>query len=267
MNVPIVCAVRKDIKEYFRGKKNVLFSITLFLIGSMIILTTLFFPSLISALANRAPDIISDTKSLDAMMKHLFPHDLRGSIGIWASDVGVFYTIIVVITVHGLVPDEIRNGKWIMPVANGYKKRELLLSKCLIYGMGAAFPVFILSNLYYFVAVSILEVNVNLMEAFIAASVLSVSIAGITTITILSSVLYKHSIIAGVSMIAIVMVAPDVLTYFSFGRYLPTHLLTYVYSMSQNPLELVVPLIELVIICYLLFRLASKKILMMEISR
>ena len=267
MNRSIVCAVCKDMNEYLRGKKNVFFSIALLLIGAMVVITTLFFPTLISALAEKAPDMISDTASLEAMMANLFPGDLKGSMGIWGSDVGVFYTIIVVLMVHSLVPGEIKNGKWVMPVATGYRKQELLLSKCLIYGVGAAFPVFILSNLYYFVASSLLEVNVNLTEAFSATVILSIAIAGITIITILSSVLYKHSIAAGLSMIIIVMVAPDVLTYFAFGKYLPTYLLTYVYSMTNNLTEVIVPLIELVVICIVLFVFASRKVLKMEISR
>ena len=57
------------------------------------------------------------------------------------------------------------------------------------------------------------------------------------------------------------------IVYFAFGKYLPTYLLTYVYSMTNNLTEVIVPLIELVVICIVLFVFASRKVLKMEISR
>ena len=263
----IVFAIKKDVKEYMRGKKNIYFSLTLLAIGAMVLLTTMFFPNLIAALAEKAPDMISDSGSLDAMMANLFPDDLKGSFGIWASDVGVFYSIVTVLMTHGLISNEIKTGKWIMPVASGYKKSELLLSKCIVYGGGAAFPVLVVSNLYYFVASAVLDNNIGFSVAFLNSLILSIAIAAITVFTILSSVLYKHSITAGLSIIVIVMVAPDVLTYFSFGKFMPTYLLTYVYSMSVNTIDLVVPLIEIIAIFAALFVFANHKVTTMEITR
>ena len=131
---------RKDFREIMRGKKNIVFSITLLIIGVMVLSTTLFFPSLISALSEKAPDMISDSTSLNEMMRNLFPNDVKGSMGIWASDVGVFYTIVITLMTHNLISDEIKKGIWIMPTAVGYEKKKLLLSKCIIYAVNAAFP-------------------------------------------------------------------------------------------------------------------------------
>ena len=266
MNEFIITA-QKDFKEILRGRKNVYFALTLLAIGAMIILTTLFSPNLISALGDKAPDMISDSKSLDDLMKNLFPNNVLGSVGIWASDVGVFYTIVVTLVTHGIISEELKNGRWIMPVAVGYDRRVLLASKCIVYGASAAFPVLVLTNLYYMMASTILEGGENISFPIFQSLSLSIAIGGITIITILLSVLYSHSISAAVSMIIIVLVAPDVLTYFKFGRYLPTYLLTFSYTMSTNALELLIPFAELVILCIILFIFASNKIVKTEIQR
>ncbi len=267
MTRELICVLKKDLKEYLRSKKNIYFVITLLLIGIMILGTTIFFPSLVSALAEKAPDMITDTKSLDSMMANLFPSDLKGSYGIWASDVGIFYGIIIILMTQGLIMVEVKNGKWVMPVASGYSKKSLLISKCIIYGMGAAFPVFVLSNAFYFAALSVLETNIQYFNVFIASVLLSFTMASIVVITMLSSILCKHSMSAGFSMILIVMVAPDIMTYFSFGKYLPTYLLTYVYTMSNHVSELVIPILELIILFFVLLKVAQKKVMTIEISR
>lgn len=263
----LVCSLRKDIKEYLRGKKNLYFSITLFAIGTMVIVTTLYFPDLIRALADKAPNMISDVNSLDEFMANLFPDNLKGSLGIWYSDVGVFYTIVIALTVHGLVMGEVKNGKWILPVASGYKKRELLLSKVGVYAAGAAFPVLIISNLYYYVVATCLENNLSYKKAFASSLVMCIAVAVIVVIIILSSILYRNSITAAISMILIVMVAPDVLTYFTFGKFMPTYILTFVYQMSDVYIDLVIPIVEIIVICALLMFCAMNKLRKIEIAR
>ena len=87
--------VRKDMKEILRGKKNLYLCLTLVTIGVMVLLTTIYFPYLVNALEEKAPDMISDSGSLNEMLRNLFPNDVKGSLGIWSSDVGVFYTIVI----------------------------------------------------------------------------------------------------------------------------------------------------------------------------
>ena len=103
--------IRKDFREVLRGKKNVLFSLILVSLGAMVLLTTLFIPDLIRALGEKAPEMISDTESLDEMLSKLFPSDVAGSMGVWASDVGIFYTVVITLMTHALIPDEIKTGK------------------------------------------------------------------------------------------------------------------------------------------------------------
>lgn len=263
----IIFIARKDLKEILRGRKNIYFSLTLFALGAMVILTTLYFPLLIDSLGKKAPEMISDSKSLDEMMGNLFPNNVKGSLGIWASDVGVFYTIVITLMTHSLVPDEIKKGIWIMPLSVGYDRKELLLSKCLVYAASAAFPVFILTNVYYIVASTLLNGEDYSGFPILQSLSLSLAIAGIVVLTILLSTLYKHSITAAVTMIVIILVGPDVLSLFSFGKFFPTHLLTFAYTMSNDISSLFIPTIGLVVLCIVLFFFSSKRLMNMEVSR
>ncbi|MBP3197135.1 MAG: ABC transporter permease subunit [Butyrivibrio sp.] len=263
----IIFSVRKDLKEILRGKKNVYFSLTLVAIGAMVLLTTLFFPDLIGALGEKAPDMISDSRSLDEMMRNLFPNNVKGSLGVWASDVGVFYTVVITLMTHGLVPEEIKNGRWIMPLSVGYSRKEMLLSKCIVYAASASFPVLILTNAYYMVASFLLEGEDFSHFPTIQSLSLSLAIAGIVIITVLLSTIYNHSITAVITMIGVVLVAPDVLSFFKFGKYLPTYLLTFAYTMSAEVTDLIVPIIGLVALCLILFYMSARKLMKIEVSR
>ena len=258
---------RKDFREIMRGKKNIVFSITLLIIGVMVLSTTLFFPSLISALSEKAPDMISDSTSLNEMMRNLFPNDVKGSMGIWASDVGVFYTIVITLMTHNLISDEIKKGIWIMPTAVGYEKKKLLLSKCIIYAVSAAFPVFVLTIVYYFAASFLLTERTLSGFPLKATLVLSIAVAGVVALTILLSTLTKHSVSSAITMIGVVLVVPDVLSLFKFGKYLPTYLFTFAYTMSNEIKDIIIPIVGLALLCLVMFYLSSRRLMKMEISR
>jgi len=104
-------------------------------------------------------------------------------------------------------------------------------------------------------------------KAFASSVVMCIAVAVIVVIIILSSILYRNSITAAVSMILIVMVAPDVLTYFTFGKFMPTYILTFVYQMSDVYIDLVIPIVEITVICALLMLSAMNKLRRMEIAR
>lgn len=259
--------VKKDISEYLRYHRNMLCMLVLMGIGAMVLLTTLFFPDLISELAIKAPNMITDPKAINELMTRLFPQDVKGSLMIFSSDVGLFYTIVVCMICHSILPGEIKNGQWIIPVNAGIEKRTLLTSKSLVYAAGMSFPVFVVYNLYYYVASTFLSANCRYEVALLNSAVLSLSIAFIAIVTILSSVLYKHSVIAALSIITIVMVAPDVLTFFSFGKIFPTYLLTFAYTLGENMATIIVPTVIMAIISCVLYIFALRKCEKKEIIR
>ncbi len=262
----LYACIKKDISEYLRYHRNIMCMLVLIGIGAMVLITTMFFPGIISQLAVKAPNMITDPAAINELMTRLFPQDVRGSLMIFSSDVGLFYTIVVCLICHSMIPGEIKNGQWIIPVNAGIKKQNLLASKCIVYAIGMAFPVFVIYNLYYYAASTLLDANCRYEIALLNGAVLSLSIAFIAIVTVLCSVLYKHSVIAALSVIMIVMVAPDVLTFFSFGRLFPTYLLTFAYTLGENFAVIIVPTVIMIIFSYLLFVFALRKCERLDIA-
>jgi hypothetical protein len=117
----------------------------------------------------------------------------------------------------------------------------------------------------------ITEVQVSIRRVMATAlqnsAVLSLSVAFIAIVTILSSVLYEHSVMAALSIIVIVMAAPDALTFFSFGKLFPTYLLTFTYTLGENLMDIIVPVVIMAAVSCVLFFLALRKCERAEILR
>ncbi|MDY3829448.1 MAG: hypothetical protein SOZ65_00720 [Erysipelotrichaceae bacterium] len=263
----LIACIRKDIFEFLRQKKNIVCTIVLIGLGTMVLSVTNIFPTLLTQLSIKSPKLISDPTAMNGMFAKMFPSDIRGSLGILSSDIGVFYTIVVVLMCHSLLPSEIQKGKWIMPINSGINVSKLVASKCLVYSTGMAFPVVVVINLYYYTASYFLINNIKWSNVLINSFVLGIAIASIVSITIITSLIYKHSIVAALSVIIVVSTAPDILTMFSFGKWFPTYLLTFVYNSESNLALLMVPTLIMIVIIIVLYFISVKKCQLIELTR
>ena len=201
------------------------------------------------------------------MINTLFPDDLKGSLKIFSSDVGVFYSIIVIFISSGLIPSEIKSGKWLLPLSCGYKPTALLTSKVIINSLFAGLPCFVIYMLYYFIGSQFLKCNFAIETVVFNAFSLAFSISAIVSISVLSSSIIKNKIITIISLITVVIGVPDVMSLFSFGKYLPTHLLTFAYNSSENFAELIVPVIFTIIIILSMYVVAINKVKKLHFDR
>lgn len=252
--------LKKDWKEYLRGNKYLIFSLVLFGLGAMLLLTTRYFPLLMDAMNQLAPGMVLDPQALNQTIGNFYAADMRTSFGLWAPDVCLFYTILVVLITLNIIPNERHRGCWIMPNAVGYKKSQILLSKCIVYSLGASLPVFVFSLIYYAVSALFMVHDLAFGEALIDSVVLTIAMATIVVVTILTSAIGKHPIIAAISIIVFVLLGPDLLALFTFGRYLPTYILSYVYMMEYDLGALIIPIIEIIIMDFVLFKIAVAKL-------
>ena len=130
-----------------------------------------------------------------------------------------------------------------------------------------AFPVVVVINLYYYTASYFLINNIKWSNVLINSFVLGIAIASIVSITIITSLIYKHSIVAALSVIIVVSTAPDILTMFSFGKWFPTYLLTFVYNSESNLALLMVPTLIMIVIIIVLYFISVKKCQLIELTR
>lgn len=240
--------VRKDCLEFLREKRNLMFAGTLTAIGLVVLLSTLVIPTLLDKTIKSA-SILSQSTTINEIISRFFPQDLRGSIGIFSADVGIFYSMMVIIVTCGLIPSELRDGKWIIPVSVGVKPSDMLLSKLLTYGMLSAIPTFAFYMLYYFISSYFLTANFALVSALLNAVTLAFCVFAIIAISIAVSVRCRNRVVlAMLSLFATVMVVPDLMTFFTFGRYLPTYLLTFTYTSGESVYQILIPFV-LSILC------------------
>jgi hypothetical protein len=263
----ITCCIKKDFLEIIRNRRTLLFNSLLIAITVMVLGTTLAFPSLIDLLVEKAPDMVADGSQIQQVMAKLFPQTVKENMGIWASDIIIFFTIAISLVCCNLLPSEIRSGKWILVMEAGYSHWQMLFSKMLVYGSCTAFPVFVGYNLYYALCGIFISDNYSSAIALGNSVVVAAAVFFITTLSITLSVIYKNHIIAVITMVITVLAAPDILTMFSFGKLFPTYLLTFVYNSSDTFAELIIPCISLIVLQLSLYYIAITRFDKIEIAR
>lgn len=249
MSTFLLCA-NKDRLEYIRSRKNIICLLVLVCCAAMVLLSTAYMPLLLSR-AVEVTNIMSPDMSIPAFMEKFFPHDMKRSLGIFSSDIGIFYSLAVIFMTFSLLPTEISTGRMILPLCAGYSKNVLFLSKQLVYSLLCAFPVFPVYMLYYFIGTGFLELNYPFGSVLTNALIWVFTEFSIVYLTIALSVIYKHRFLSLVTMAAGIMVLPDMLSFFSFGKVLPTHILTYLYLSDRNIGSLTIPAFFLIAIMVL----------------
>lgn len=241
MNAFLGC-IKKDRLEFLRSFKSLICIIVLLSAGSMVLAATAALPALLEKVMSSA-SVFSEGSSLFEFMNKFFPSDLKSSMGIFSSDVGVFYGFIAIFFSYSTIPDDIHSGRIIIPLCCGHSLRSYVLSKEIVYSSLICIPVFVAYMLYYLAGSAILENNYAIETAIINGLVLSFSIFAITVITMALSMIFKNRFSVLALMIGIILVVPDALSFFTFGRFFPTYLLTYTYTSSSDYPSLVIPLL------------------------
>ena len=253
-----LCWLNKDRIEIIRGRKNITCFCVLLACACLVMVTTSMLPLLLDKAMNITNFLSGDTTLAD-FMSQFFPADLKGSMGIFSSDVGIFYSLVLIIFTFNLLPSEIASGKMILPLCAGHNKNMLLLSKQLTYSTLLAFPVFPVYLLYYTIGTSLLQNNYDFKTAVGNALVLTSVAFFVTSITIVLSVVMKRKYLTLATMVVAIMVAPDLLSYFTFGQYFPTYLLTFSYNTSSTFSSLIVPYAVTIVLLLFLDIWAIKK--------
>ncbi len=253
----IKCCIRKDIYEVSRTGKLILFLALSLGMAVMIMAFTIIFTDVPDALTSELPDL--DISSLESMMSTLYPKMLRESLGVYAYYIGVFYSLIVILVCNNILPREKKEGKWILPKEQGYKCRDIIVGKCLVYGCASGLAVTIGYLMYFIVASAFMERNMTFGNAFVCSLVHGLNMFFIIAYTFLFSVWFKSGVAAAISIIGTVLFAPDILRWFEIGKYFPTYLLTFVYDSSDEYGSIVAPLVINLILLVFTYVMATEK--------
>ena len=247
------CIIKKDVREILRTGKIILFLALAFGIGMMVMLFTLIFSNIPDSLTSELPGI--DIQSLERMMGTLYPKELKMNLGVFSYYIGFFYSLVTIIVAHSVLPRELTEGKWIIPLEKGYRVQDIIISKCLTYGTFAGTSVFLSYLVYYGIANTFMLHDMTFGNAFMCALIHGLNIFFILVYTLQLSVYFKAPIISAISMIGTVVFVPDLLNYFSFAKYLPTYSLNFVYESRDDYINAFFPIlfnIFLIVVTYFL---------------
>ncbi len=251
MRNEMVCCIKKDIKEVIRTKKAVTLLIVELGIALMILAFTLIFSDIPEVMWQQLSAF--NIGSLEDVIGSLYPRNVRESTGIFAYYTGFFFSLILVLMTVNILPRERDSGKWLIPLQQGYDKSDLITSKCIVYGLTAGAAVFISYAFYYIAANITMERNFSFANALICAVIHSFNLCFIVIYTMILSVVFKNPVMAAVSMLGTIILVPDIAIYFSFGKLLPTYLLTFVYDSSNSYGDLIIPLTINIMILAVIF--------------
>ena len=264
--ISFLSCLNKDRLEFTRSKKNLICPIVLLGCAAMVLLSTAYMPFLLAKATDVTTDLMNSDMSISAFMEKFFPNDIKGSLGIFSSDIGTFYSLTVILMTFSLLPNEISTGRLVLPLCAGHGKNTLFLSKQLVYSVLCSFPIFPIYILYFYIGTGFLVLNYGFKSVLINAVLWVFAEFSIVYITIGLSVLYKQKYIGLATMVFIILVVPDMLTFFKFGTYFPTYILTYLYTSSTNLKLLIIPIMLLIVIMAIVDLIIIKKQFSVEVD-
>ena len=245
--------IKKDIREVIRTGKVITFVLVAFGIALMILMFTFLFSDIPEVMWEQLSAF--NISSLEEVMASMYPKSVRESTGIFAYYIGFFFSLVVILMTHNILPKERKQGKWIIPLQQGYEGFDIILAKCIVYGAMTGLVVFGSYMFYYILANVYMERNFPFGNAIVCGVVHGFNLCFIVIYTMIFSLIWKNPVIAAVSMLATVILVPDIAIYFAFGKFLPTYPLTFVYDSSSEYGNLVAPFIinlGIMVILYML---------------
>ncbi|MBP9996491.1 MAG: hypothetical protein KBT19_04350 [Lachnospiraceae bacterium] len=259
MRLELRACIRKDILEYFRTAKWLIFAGTLVALSGMVLFTTMFIPIAAKLMPYMSAVMATLVEYMFDILRELVPGNVRDNMGFWAADVGLFYTLVVAIVCSGLIPNEIRKGCRIVPSNCGYHKSTFVLSKCIVYGIGVTVTLVLVENLYYVVANLMLSRDYAWFDCLWSSLIYGMTLGLITACAIILSDIAKNSIVSCATLLAVVIILPDLLSLFNGFEFLPTYLMEFAYCAETDYSKAIIPMCLLVAVTAILFGISVIK--------
>lgn len=259
MSGRLALCIKKDKKEFIRKGKLTVCLIFLGVFLIFLLLLSAMIPAMTNMIEEELGFMSEAIGSMVSFLRDFFPDTLMESAAFYSTEMGLFYTVLVIAFAFNVLPGEIKSGRLILPTCNGYTHKEIFLSKQIVYSAMSAVPAGIAYLLYCLLGGTFLYNNYPFGQVLIGAVAMMINVFSIVAITIALSVIYKHSALVIITMGLTVAASPDLLFYLPFGKYIPTYIFTYLNYSETDPLLLIVPVIEYVLIIALLDGIILRK--------
>lgn len=244
--------IKKDKTEYLRSNKLTISIIFLGLFLAFLLIITSIIPRLSEILASEMELFAGGLDGIVAFLTNYFPQTLLESCAFYSTEIGLFYSVLMIAFSFNILPREIKSGRLILPICNGYQQKEIFMSKQIVYSLFASIPAGVAYFIYYLLGKTFLYDNYPIGQAAIGALAMFFNVFSIVAITVALSVIYKHTALVIISMGLTVAASPDLLYYLPFGKFIPTYIFTYLNYSEMNPLWLIAPVVEYIVIIVIL---------------
>lgn len=244
--------IKKDRTEYLRSNKLTICIVFLALFMAFVLGLTALVPRLSELISSGTEFMSEGIDAIADFLRSYFPQTLSGSMEFFSTEIGLFYSVLAIAFSFGVLPNEIKSGRLILPTCNGYKQKEIFLSKQLVYALFTSIPAGVSYFLYYLLGSTFLKRDYEIQMALLGAVVTAFNIFCIVCLSVALSVIYKHKIWVIVSLGLTVAASPDILGILPFGKYIPTYIYTYLNYPNKDPMELIIPVIEYIVLIVVL---------------
>lgn len=181
----------------------------------------LLFPLLLKLLLT-----ILKTKAPGLDLTKLINYTQQGAIQNYMKNLYQIVNLVTVLTLMGLVSDEIKNKTFILPYLNNANISEIIFAKFIVYSIVIfSFTLIGLLINYYYSKVLFSDGIVDLLKLFKSSLLYGLYFIFNLSLVIFMSSIFKKTIIAGISSLLIIYLMPIFNVIGTINKYLPYFLI------------------------------------------
>ncbi|MBS4535330.1 hypothetical protein GOQ29_06825 [Clostridium sp. D2Q-14] len=213
-------------KEYMEGIRNFKFLIIALGIILFALLDPLMLKLLPHILENQAP-------GMD--LSQLANYTQEGAIQNYMQNLFQISNLVIVLTLMGLLSEEIKNKTLIIPYSNKVNINGIVLAKYIVYA-GAIFIIILIGFLinYYYSKLLFPEEIINIGRVLKSSSIFGVYFLFNLSLVLLMSSLFRKSIAAGILSLSIIYLSPAIGMIEKISKFSPYYLVNQANILSDN---------------------------------
>ncbi|MGN0384126.1 MAG: hypothetical protein ACI4DS_07640 [Eubacterium sp.] len=267
MNI-MSCCIKKDCIEYMRKMKWLICGAVMFFNVFLVLFISWALPIMGQALSGLQNTELESSVNAFSELSKMFPEDVRGSISAFLSMSMVYYCLCSILVAVGIIPKEIKRGKWIAPVNAGITHRQLLLSKVLTWSFLSGMIALMGYIVYYIIARLIFTGNFGISTMLWYGIWFFWSVFFISAEAMALSGVCGNKVVPLITILPCLIAGADIMSLFNIGRYLPTYIFTYTTSISSDEQRtaIIIPFLMSVAILILTIMWACKRVKKIKIG-
>lgn len=215
--------IKKEVLEGIRNFKFLIIALGIILFA---LLDPLMLKLLPHILENQAPGID---------LSQLVNYTQEGAIQNYMKNLFQISNLVIVLSLMGLLADEIKNKTLIIPYSNKGNLKGIILAKYIVYSI-VLVSITIIGFLinYYYSKILFPEEVINITKLLKSSLIFGIYFLFNLSLILFMSSLFKKGIIAGILSLSIIYLSPAIDMFEKVSKYFPHYLLKQANLLSTN---------------------------------